>query len=125
MTPKQHAFVRYKLEGLSNRVAVIAAGYSPVSAKQMGTCLMKHPSVLQALKRSNFDFTPHKKFVTAAFPRSGGPWRAVADSMPKKVYRCPIEFLTDAMNCQELSIAVRVEFAVALLPYQHAKVTHS
>jgi hypothetical protein len=43
--------------------------------------------------------------------------------MPKRSYNCPIEFLTDAMNCQELPIAVRVEFAAALLPYQYRKIT--
>jgi len=37
MTPKQTAFVNGKLAGMSNRAAVIAAGYSPAGAKQMGT----------------------------------------------------------------------------------------
>lgn len=122
MTPKQLAFVGHKLEGLSNRAAVVAAGYSPAGAKQMGTYLMKHPSVQEALRRNNFDFASAKKFVAASFRRSAGSWRAVTDSMPKKTYDCPIEFLTDAMNCQELSISVRVEFAAALLPFQHVKV---
>ena len=122
MTPKQLAFVRNKLEGLSNRAAVIAAGYSPSGAKQMGTYLMKHPSVREALRGGNFSFVSAKKFAAVAFRRSAGSWRAVASSMPKEVYSCPIEFLTDAMNCQELSLTVRAEFAVALLPYHHAKV---
>lgn len=122
MTPKQIAFVRHKLEGLSNRAAVIAAGYSPAGAKQMGTYLMKHPSVREALRKGNFNFVSAKKFASASFRRSAGAWRAVADSMPKRLYTSPIEFLADAMNCQELSLEIRAEFAAALLPYQYAKV---
>ena len=122
MTPKQMAFVASKLEGMSNRAAVVAAGYSPVGAKQMGTYLMKLPSVREALRHSSFNFVSAERFAAATFRSSAESWQAVASSMPKDVYSCPIEFLTDAMNCQELSIAVRAEFARALLPYHHAKV---
>ena len=122
MTPKQYSFVRHKLEGLSNKAAVIAAGYSPNGAKQAGTRLMKHPTVLEALKGRDFDFGVSKVFVSRSFERTATCWQAVSDAMPKRDYSCPVEFLTDAMNCQDLPITVRAGFAAALLPYQYVRV---
>lgn len=120
MTSKQTAFVRYKLEGLSNRAAVVAAGYSMAGAKQMGTMLMKHPGVRAALDEGGYLGSP-KEFVRNAFSRSASTWNSVALSMPKRSYSCPMEFLSDAMNCKELPTEVRVAFAAVLLPYQHRK----
>lgn len=42
--------------------------------------------------------------------------------MPKQQYACSKEFLLDAMNHPLLPIAVRGEYAKALLPYQHARI---
>lgn len=121
MTPKQISFIKAKLEGMSNCAAVIAAGYSSAGAKQMGTYLMRHPAVKTALHRRGFDFRNSKQFVARAFRKNAGTWEAVARSMPRACYDDPEEFLTDAMNCQELPLEVRAEFAAALLPYRHRK----
>lgn len=84
---------------------------------------MHHPAVRAALKQGGFDFMDAKQFVARAFPRKAGSWLAVARSMPKASYDCPVQFLTDAMNCRELSISVRAQFAAALLPYQYRKLS--
>ena len=121
MTPKQMAFVKKKLEGLSNRAAVISAGYSLAGAKQMGTYLMRHPAIRAELERGGFDFRRARQFVARVFRKNAGRWNAVAKSMPRASYDNPEEFLMDAMNCQELPLEVRAEFAAALLPYQYRK----
>lgn len=122
MTPKQSAFVRYKLMGLSNRIAVVEAGYSGFGSKQQGTKLMRHAAIRAALLKGGFDLATRGREVTRGFQASAGRWLAVSPSMPKKVYDEPIEFLTDAMNCEDLPIMLRLRFAKALLPYQHAKI---
>jgi len=121
LTSKQLSFVRSKLEGLSNRAAVLAAGYSPASSKQRGTYLMRHPAIRNALARGGFDFETAKHFAATAFRKNAASWLAVAPSMPKAVYDQPEEFLLDAMNCHELPLEVRAQFAAALLPYQYKK----
>ena len=121
MTPRQHAFVRNKLDGMSNRMAVIEAGYSGEGAKQRGTSLMKHPAVRAALQEGGFDLSvSDTKFP--AFRRSAGYWLALSPSMPKKEYTNAIEFLSDAMNCEDLPMALRIELASKLLPFQHKKI---
>lgn len=87
----------------------------------MGTYLMRHPAVQTALERKGFDFRSAKQFVAQAFRKNAGLWNAVARSMPRTSYDDPEEFLTDAMNCRELPLEVRAEFAAALLPYQYRK----
>ena len=82
---------------------------------------MCHPAIREALKRGGFDFGYAKKFVAEVFQKNVGVWTAVARSMPRASYDDPEEFLMDAMNCKELPLDVRAEFALALLPYQYKK----
>ena len=84
---------------------------------------MHHPAVRAALKEGGFDFKDAKKFVASAFRRKAGVWMAVVKSMPRASYDCPVEFLMDAVNCQDIPIKVRAEFAAALLPYQYKKIS--
>lgn len=121
MTPRQHAFVKNKLEGMSNRMAVIEAGYSGVGAKQRGTSLMKHPAVRAALLKGGFDLSVSGTRFPA-FQRSAGYWLALSPSMPKKEYANAVEFLSDAMNCEDLPMPLRIELARKLLPFQHKKI---
>nr|WP_280518236.1 terminase small subunit [Pseudoxanthomonas helianthi] len=121
MTPRQMAFVRGKLDGLSNRQAVIAAGYSLAGAKQQGTNLMKHPGIRAELLKGGFDLEISQRAVAVMFRRSAGRWEAASPAMPKRVYSSAIEFLVDAMNCEDLPVSLRIRFAAALLPYQHRK----
>ena len=83
---------------------------------------MRHPAIQKALEREGFKFQSAKQFVTKAFRRNAGVWTAVARSMPRASYNDPEEFLMDAINCGELPLEVRAEFAAALLPYRHARV---
>ena len=117
MTPRQEAFVAYKLEGFSNRSAVIAAGYSPTGAKQRGTQLMQHPGVVAELRRRGFS-----QMGKVEFDKSAGQWFAVSALMPRKVYDSAIDFLTDTMNCEGMPIEQRIRYAAILLPYQHRKI---
>ena len=121
MTPKQLAFVAHKVAGLSNRGAVVAAGYSPAGAKQRGTSLMKHPHVRRALEKQGFKLTPLKGTAVPMFQLSAGRWLALSPLMKKKIYIKAVEFLSDAMNCEALPIHLRLEMARSLLPFQYQK----
>lgn len=121
MTPKQQAFVRYKLMGLSNRMAVVEAGYSWCGAKQRGTKLMRHGGIRAALLKGGFDLEAAHLVAKPLFQASAGRWLALAPSMPKEVYHDPAEFLFDAMNCVDLPDPLRIQFAKTLLPYHHKR----
>lgn len=122
MTPTQRAFVQHKLMGLSNRMAVIEAGYSWSGAKQRGTKLMRHGGIRAALLKGGFDLAAADLTARPVFRRSAGRWLALAASMKKRVYDDPAEFLFDAMNCADLPDALRIQFAKTLLPYQHKRI---
>lgn len=125
LSRKQASFVRYKLEGLSNKDAVVAAGYSANGAKQAGTRLMAHPCIRAKLLSSGyvdvFAIQREKQRVTRSWRKvlNGGP--IPYTGMPKNSYKSAVEFLFDAMNNQALSILTRAACAAALLPYFHAK----
>ena len=123
MTPKQSAFVTHKLQGFSNRLAVIEAGYSVLGAKQRGTRLMHHPRIRAALLKGGFDLDATQRTATCVFRPTAGRWLSVSPFMPNKVYSDPIEFLTDGMDCTDLPLEMRIRFAKALLPYKHRKVS--
>ena len=112
----------HKVMGLSNRMAVISAGYSASGAKQRGTRLMQHPLIRAALAAKGFDLTFAGCIGAVVFRPGAGCWFAVSPTMPKSVYYNAIEFLSDAMNCKGVPLAMRLSFAKALLPYQHRKI---
>jgi phage terminase small subunit len=109
LTEKQRLFVSNKAGGCTNRDAAIAAGYAVGSASQAAEKLMAMPSIRAALK--------------AATKATGGVdiKPANVSKMPKANYPNAMAFLIDAMNLASLPIAMRVDAAKALLPYQHAK----
>lgn len=105
LTKKQQAFVENKVAGCTNRDAAIAAGYAVSGASAMADKLLRLPAVRAAIK-------------TAAPTVSAKP---AAPVMPAKHYPNAMGFLIDAMNLGALPLAMRIDAAKALLPYQHAK----
>src|SRR5574342_539747 len=52
MTPRQRRFVDEYVLTLSPRQAAIRAGYSPRSASEQGSQLLRHPEVRSAIERA-------------------------------------------------------------------------
>lgn len=108
LTPKQRQFVANKAAGCTNRDAAISAGYSVAAASSTADKLMVNPAIKSAIKAAT-------KAAPGVDAKSGAP------TMPKANYTDSMEFLKDAMNHKGLPIALRGDYAKALLPYQHAR----
>ena len=125
LTKKQSLFVHGKLNGLSNKQAVIEAGYSYNGAKQAGTRLMSHPGVRSVLQSCGFDISENiqtsKQRITRNMNRALSGLSFAYQGMPKENYSDAKEFLFDGMNNHQLPLIVRAAFAASLLPYHHRK----
>ena len=105
LTEKQRQFVTNKAAGCTNRDAAVSAGYSVAAASSTADKLMAMPAIRAALKATGgVDTKP-----------------ANVPKMPKAHYANAMAFLIDAMNLASLPLAMRVDAAKALLPYQHAR----
>ncbi len=102
LTEKQRLFVVNKQAGCTNRDAAVAAGYAVGSASAAADKLMAMPAIRAALKQP----------VDA---------KLVTPKMPREKYTDAKQFLLDVMNLATLPIAMRVDAAKQLLPYQHAR----
>lgn len=116
-TDKQQAFIDGKAAGLKNAAAATAAGYASTSAAVTASQLLARDDVKRAVAAA-------KKRLRSAGAPSGKEDEDVVDrnKMPKATYADAKEFLLDAMNHPLLPIAVRGDYAKALLPYQHGRV---
>lgn len=120
-TDKQQAFIDGKAAGLKNAAAATAAGYASASAAVTASQLMSRDDIKKAVAAGK------RKLRSAGAP-IGKPDKAEEDDggdrnkMPKATYSDAKEFLLDAMNHLMLPIAVRGDYAKALLPYQHGRV---
>ncbi|MFC7301008.1 terminase small subunit [Cognatiluteimonas weifangensis] len=108
LTQKQRTFAENKAAGMTNRDAAIAAGYAVAAADATGYKLTQHPGVRAEIKAAT-------KGTPTVDTKSSMP------AMPRKHYDDAKQFLLDAMNLASLPIAVRGDYAKALLPYQHAR----
>lgn len=106
LTAKQQAFVTNKVAGCTNRDAALAAGYSVAAASTTADKLMAMPAIRSAIKAAS----PSVATKPGAVP-----------VMPRKHYPDAMSYLMDTMNHPQLPIALRMDAAKALLPYQHAR----
>ena len=120
-TDKQQAFIDGKAAGLKNAAAATAAGYASTSAAVTASQLLARDDIKKAVAAGK------RKLRSAGAP-IGKPDKAEDEDipdrnkMPKATYSDAKEFLLDAMNHPLLPIAVRGDYAKALLPYQHGRV---
>lgn len=108
LTEKQRQFVANKAAGVPNREAATAAGYSPTSAAVIAANMLQRPHIREAIKHAQ-----ESASVTVT-PDSS--------AMPRKHYADAMAFLQDVMNHVRLPVAVRMDAAKNLLPYQHARI---
>lgn len=121
-TPKQQAFIQGKAAGLSHRDAMIGAGYSPATADQAATTLMRKPGIKEAIAKARRELSKGNKTERAQIETQvlGKPKQEQA--MQRKAYTDPKDFLHDAMNNELLPVAMRVDAAFKLMPYTHARI---
>ncbi len=100
LTEKQRQFVTNKAAGVPNREAAEAAGYSVRSADVTAGKLMMRPDIQAAIKAA----------ASVGITTNNDP-------MPRKHYADPMHFLEDVMNQAKMPLAMRVDAARQLLPY--------
>lgn len=122
LTEKQESFARHKAAGLKNREAAVAAGYAPGSADVAAAQLMGRADIKSAIARHKRQAKEHAKALGVDFTSADDEDDAASGRMPKARYDNSLDFLMDAMNHPKLPIAVRGDYAKALLPYQNAKI---
>jgi phage terminase small subunit len=114
LTKQQSAYAEARFAGAGKREAALAAGCPPKTATQAAAKLEKHPNVIAHLARL-------KHLESEASPAAG------RDPLPPDVelggefFDDPKDLLRHAMNDRRLDPKVRIQAAVALLPFEHQK----
>lgn len=116
LTAKMKAFVHAKLQGLSNKDAAIAAGYSEKSAGMKGSQLMKDAEI--------------NAYLASLNQKGGGghedlPLIKAADAAELKQLESiddPMEGLKIIWKNPKIDIKHRLDALKTALPYVHAKV---
>lgn len=119
MSEKMKKFCHAKLQGMSNKDAAIAAGYSPASAAMRGSILAADPRI--------------QSYLAAAL-KSGGeggvaidvnsllPIVADADAKTLAMIDDPLDYLKSIFQNPHEDKKLRIQAAQAALPYVHGKV---
>lgn len=117
LTEMQTAYVENRAAGVKRREAAIAAGYSAASADQQAYTFENRDDIKRAIAAAK----KRLKANGVNLPKEDEdiPER---NKMPKATYTDSKEWLMDAMNHPLLPLAVRGDYAKALLPYQHGRV---
>lgn len=123
LTGRKLKFAAAVLAGFSNKEAAIRAGYSPATASQAGSRLVKDPEVAAHLKGEKKDANKAST-APATKPVADSPPEYVAqgfDISRVMMFSDPKEFLKAAMNDQKLDHKLRLDAAKALLPFEHQR----
>lgn len=126
LTGRKLKFAAAVLAGFSNKEAAIRAGYSPATASQAGSRLVKDLDVAAHIKgqqRSAEKATSKPGDVTPA-SGSGAALECASqgfDISRVMLFSDPKEFLKAAMNDQKLDHKLRLDAAKALLPFEHQR----
>lgn len=122
LTEMQTAYVENRAAGVKRREAAVAAGYSAASADQQAYTLENREDIKRAIAAAKKRLKGHAKSLGINLPKEDDEDIPDRNKMPKATYSDAKEFLLDAMNHLMLPIAVRGDYAKALLPYQHGRV---
>lgn len=112
LTGKKKAFADAVLAGNTNKTAAIAAGYSPATASQAGSRLVKDKEVVSYLEKCRASATKGE-----APPDD----RPMFDLSAALQHQDPKMFLLAAMNDVALTEKLRIDAAKALMPFVHQK----
>ncbi|HCQ9760858.1 terminase small subunit [Acinetobacter baumannii] len=127
LTEKMEKFALAIVDGKTNKEAAISAGYAEKTASAAGARLAKDPEIivyiemLKAKKEGRSLTSDSPKVKPKDTPENSGE-----DENPIEEFQFegddPLEFLTKVMNFNGNKLNIRMQAAMALMPYKHGKV---
>ncbi|KQE16777.1 hypothetical protein APD36_06545 [Acinetobacter pittii] len=123
LTEKMEKFALAIVDGKTNKEAAISAGYAEKTASAAGARLAKDPEIIiyiEMLKAQK-----EGRSLTSDQPNIK-PENSGEDENPLEEFQFegddPLEFLTKVMNFNGNKLNIRMQAAMALMPYKHGKV---
>ncbi|MCJ8782331.1 terminase small subunit [Acinetobacter baumannii] len=127
LTEKMEKFALAIVDGKTNKEAAISAGYAEKTASAAGARLAKDPEIivyiemLKAQKEGRSLTSDQPKVKPKDIPENSGE-----DENPIEEFQFegddPLEFLTKVMSFNGNKLNIRMQAAMALMPYKHGKV---
>lgn len=114
---KKRKFANAVVAGKSNKDAAIEAGYSPATASQAGSRLVKDKDVAEYIERRRAEGDKGEDPTDELQPKF--------DLGAALAHRDPKTFLIAAMNDVELDQRQRIDAAKALMPFMHQRIGES
>ncbi|EPL4828776.1 terminase small subunit [Acinetobacter baumannii] len=127
LTEKMEKFALAIVDGKTNKEAAISAGYAEKTASAAGARLAKDPEIivyiemLKAQKEGRSLTSDQPKVKPKDIPENSGE-----DETPIEEFQFegddPLDFLIKVMNFNGNKLPLRMQAAIAALPYKHGKV---
>ncbi|HAW7017218.1 terminase small subunit [Acinetobacter baumannii] len=127
LTEKMEKFALAIVDGKTNKEAAISAGYAEKTASAAGARLARDPEIivyiemLKAQKEGRSLTSDSPKVKPKDTPENSGE-----DENPIEEFQFegddPLEFLTKVMSFNGNKLNIRMQAAMALMPYKHGKV---
>ncbi|AVI32621.1 terminase small subunit [Acinetobacter baumannii] len=127
LTEKMEKFALAIVDGKTNKEAAISAGYAEKTASAAGARLAKDPEIivyiemLKAQKEGRSLTSDSPKVKPKDTPENSGE-----DENPIEEFQFegddPLDFLIKVMNFNGNKLPLRMQAAIAALPYKHGKV---
>ncbi|HHX4931695.1 TPA: terminase small subunit [Acinetobacter baumannii] len=127
LTEKMEKFALAIVDGKTNKEAAISAGYAEKTASAAGARLAKDPEIivyiemLKAQKEGRTLTSDSPKVKPKDTPENSGE-----DENPIEEFQFegddPLDFLIKVMNFNGNKLPLRMQAAIAALPYKHGKV---
>ncbi|AIL77457.1 terminase small subunit [Acinetobacter baumannii] len=127
LTEKMEKFALAIVDGKTNKEAAISAGYAEKTASAAGARLAKDPEIivyiemLKAQKEGRSLTSDSPKVKLKDTPENSGE-----DEDPIEEFQFegddPLDFLIKVMNFNGNKLPLRMQAAIAALPYKHGKV---
>ncbi|WP_044100525.1 terminase small subunit [Acinetobacter pittii] len=127
LTEKMEKFALAIVDGKTNKEAAISAGYAEKTASAAGARLAKDPEIIVYIemlkaKKEGRSLTSDRPNVKP----ENKPENSGEDENPIEEFQFegddPLEFLTKVMNFNGNKLNIRMQAAMALMPYKHGKV---
>ncbi|EPG5693079.1 terminase small subunit [Acinetobacter baumannii] len=127
LTEKMEKFALAIVDGKTNKEAAISAGYAEKTASAAGARLARDPEIivyiemLKAQKEGRSLTSDSPKVKPKDIPENSGE-----DENPIEEFQFegddPLDFLIKVMNFNGNKLPLRMQAAIAALPYKHGKV---
>lgn len=127
LTEKMEKFALAIVDGKTNKEAAISAGYAEKTASQQGSKLSKDPEIIVYIEKLKAQ--KEGRSLTSDQPKvkpENEPENSGEDETPVDEFQFegddPLDFLIKVMNFNGNKLPLRMQAAIAALPYVHGKV---